>query len=138
MNEPTGTPPTRCFTPLLSLLLAGALTLSGCASVPPPKAELAVARNAVNTAVSAGGTELAPVEMRSAQDKLNGAENAMTQEEYTTARYLAEEAAVDAQLAERKARARKVQNAVDDARRGIEVLRQEMQRSTSSPAGTQQ
>lgn len=152
MNKPTTTTPTHRYLsprvlsphvlsphvvlPLAALLLAGQLALTGCSSVPPPKAEMAVARTAVNNAVSAGGTENAPVEMRSAQDKLSGAEKAMTAEEYETARYLAEEAAVDAQLAERKSRAVKTQSAVDDAKKGIEVLRQEMQRGGANPSGS--
>ena len=144
MNQPTTTTPThrylspRATLPLAALLLAGQLALTGCSSVPPPNAEMAVARTAVNNAVSAGGTENAPVEMRAAQDKFNGAEKAMTAEDYETARYLAEEAAVDAQLAERKSRAVKTQSAVDDAKRGIEVLRQEMRRENPNPAGSPQ
>lgn len=149
MNKPTTTTPTHRYLsprvlsphvvlPLAALLLAGQLALTGCSSVPPPNAEMAVARTAVNNAVSAGGTENAPVEMRSAQDKFNDAEKAMTAKEYKTARYLAEEAAVDAQLAERKSRAVKTQSAVDDAKRGIDVLRQEMQRENPNPAGSPQ
>ena len=136
MNKPTTPTRTRYLPALLPLLLAGSFSLTGCSSVPPPDAEMAVARTAVNNAVSAGGTENAPVEMRAAQDKLSGAEKAMTAEEYQTARYLAEEAAVDAQLAERKSRAVKTQGAVNDAKRGIDVLRQEMQRE--NPAGNPQ
>ena len=53
-----------------------ALTLAGCAGNPPTE-QFAVTESAVNNAVSAGGPEYAPVEMKSAQDKLSQARIAM-------------------------------------------------------------
>jgi hypothetical protein len=89
---------------------------------------VAVARTAVASAVTVGGTELAPLEMRAAQEKLSGAEKAMTAENHEEARRLAEEAAVDARLAERKALALKARRSVEEARESIRVLQQEMLR----------
>ncbi len=61
----------------LALLAVGSsLVLAGCAGNPPTE-QFAVTESAVNNAVSAGGPEYAPVEMKSAQDKLSQARIAM-------------------------------------------------------------
>lgn len=114
----------------LMLPLFCAAVITGCASVPPPTEQIAVTRNAVDSATSSGGTEFAPLELRSAQDKLAAANQAMARKEYDQARQLAEEAQVDAKLAETKARSTKVQKAVQAAQEGIQVLRDEMSRGT--------
>mgnify|MGYP006324708187 CR=1 FL=1 len=84
---------------------------------------------AVNNAVSAGGTEYAPVEMKSAQDKLKQAEMAMHDKNYKDARRLSEQAEWDARVAERKAQAAKAEKAVQDAQKAVQELRQEGMRS---------
>ena len=61
----------------------------------------------IKTTVSAGGTEYAAVEMRAAQEKMDRANRAMEKEDYETASWLAEEAQVDARLAEKKAQSAK-------------------------------
>ncbi|MNT90260.1 hypothetical protein D3C72_2311300 [compost metagenome] len=86
-------------------------------------------QSAVNDAVSAGGTEFAAVEMKSAQDKLKQAEIAMHDKQYDQARLLAEQAEWDARVAERKAQAMKAEQSVKDAQQGVQELRQESQRT---------
>ncbi|AJE14668.1 MULTISPECIES: DUF4398 domain-containing protein [Stutzerimonas] len=113
--------------PKLTAIALGGLLLTACAGN-PPKEQFAVTESAVREAVSAGGTQYAPVEMRAAQEKWRQAELAMQKEEYEQARKLAEQAEWDARVAERKARAAKAQKAVEDAREGIEVLREESMR----------
>lgn len=108
----------------LALLVLGGALLAGCAGN-PPKEQFAVTDSAVRDAVSAGGTQYAPVEMRNAQEKWRQAEMAMQKENYDEARRLAEQAEWDARVAERKARAAKAQKAVEDARQGVEELREE-------------
>ena len=61
---------------LAALAIGTSFVLAGCAGNPPSE-QYAVTQSAVNNAVSAGGTEYAPVEMKSAQDKLKQAEIAM-------------------------------------------------------------
>ncbi|EGH25188.1 hypothetical protein PSYMO_28581, partial [Pseudomonas amygdali pv. mori str. 301020] len=85
----------------------------------------AVSQSAVNSAVSAGGTEFAAVEMKSAQDKLKEADLAMQDHKYDEARRLAEQAEWDARVAERKSQAAKAAKAVQDARQGVNELREE-------------
>ena len=65
---------------LAALALGSSLILAGCAGNPPSE-QYAVTQSAVNSAISAGGTEFAAVEMKSAQDKLKEAELAMHEKE---------------------------------------------------------
>jgi hypothetical protein len=107
-----------------------ALVVAGCASVAPPTEQMAVSRSAIANAVSAGGADYAPVEMRAAQDKMDRAGRAMQKEEFQDARALAEEAQADARLAEKKAEAAKAQKAASVTQDDTRVLREEMNRKT--------
>lgn len=120
------------FGPLKTALLclAAGVVLTGCAGTAPVE-QYAVSRSAVNAAVSAGGTEFAAVEMKSAQDKLKDAEIALHGKDYDDARRLAEQAEWDARVAERKAQAAKARRAVEDARQGVKDLREEGLRAAS-------
>jgi hypothetical protein len=113
---------------LAALALGSSLVLAGCAGNPPTE-QFAVTESAVNSAVSAGGTEFAAVEMKSAQDKLKQAELAMHDKKYDQAKTLAEQAEWDARVAERKAQAMKAEQAVKDSQKGVQELRQESQRT---------
>jgi Domain of unknown function (DUF4398) len=113
----------------VALSLTGAsLLLAACASTPPPTELMAVSGAAVTSAVSAGAVESAPLEMRSARDKLDRAKVAMTEKHYELARSLAQEAQVDAQLAEAKARSGKAGKAADTVRDDNRALREELDR----------
>jgi len=114
---------------LAALALGSTLVLAGCAGNPPTE-QYAVTQSAVNSAVSAGGTEFAAVEMKAAQDKFKQAEIAMHDKNYDEAKRLAEQAEWDARVAERKAQAAKAEKAVQDARQGVEDLRDESMRKT--------
>ena len=107
-----------------------AVVIAGCASVPPPTEQIAVSKQAVSNAISAGGNEFAPADMRAAQDKLDRAIQAMTAEDYKKARLLAEQAQVDAQLAAARARSAKAEKAAATVQEGSEVLRQEIDRKS--------
>ena len=119
---------------LAALALGASFVLAGCAGNPPSE-QYAVTQSAVNSAVSAGGTEYAAVEMKSAQDELKQAELAMQEQKYDEARRLAEQAEWDARVAERKAQAAKAEKAVQDARQGVNELREEgMRQVQPAPA----
>jgi Domain of unknown function (DUF4398) len=105
-----------------------AAVLAGCASVPAPTEQVAVSKAAVANAVGAGGPEFASVEMRAAQEKLNGANQAMAAEDFERARWLAEQAQVDAQLAVAKARSAKARQAANALQEDSRVLREELDR----------
>lgn len=106
--------------------------LSACASVPSPDDQIVLSKNAISRAVSADATQYAPLEMKVAQDKMFLMERAMGERDYVQARILAEQIEVDASLAERKARAMKWQQQLQQSRAGIQVLKQEMLQAPDS------
>lgn len=105
-----------------------ATLISACATIEPPTEQMAVAKVAVSNANNAGGNEFAPAEMRTAQDKLERATQAMTTKDYKNAQVLAEQAEADAQLALAKARSAKAQKAALTIQEDSRVLRQELDR----------
>jgi hypothetical protein len=111
-----------------ALLLAAGLALA-CASVPRPEAELSAADLALRKAEQADAAHHAPLEMRKARDQYDAARRAVEDEDNLEARRLAEEAAVEAQLAESKARAARARTAADEIRADVEALRAEAQRA---------
>nr|WP_314874100.1 DUF4398 domain-containing protein [uncultured Pseudomonas sp.] len=124
------------FNPKTLSVAAVLLALGGCASAVVPNDQIELTRSAVNRAVSADATQYAPVEMRAAQDKLSAMDRALGQKDLKTVRSLAEQAEADARLAERKAQARKTSEQLVDARKGIEVLKQEMLEAPDTTSAT--
>lgn len=112
--------------------VAAAIFMAGCASTPPsipaPTEQMAVSRAALNNASSAGGNEFAPLQLKSAMEKMDAAERAMGEKNYARAKLLAEEALVDAKLAEATARAAKAQKAAEALEEDNRVLRKELDR----------
>lgn len=109
------------------LAVAALALLSACASTPPPNAELAVGRAAVERASGSAAAE-APVEMSVAREKITRANAAFAKEDYALARQLANEAEADAALAEAQARSVRSTRALVEVREGIRMLRDEMSR----------
>jgi phosphate/sulfate permease len=102
--------------------------MASCAGIPAPTEQMAVSKVAVTNATSAGGNEFAPLLLKSAMEKMDGAERAMTAKNYLQARQLAEQAQVDAQLAATTARSIKAQKAAGALEESNQVLRQEIDR----------
>jgi hypothetical protein len=114
----------------IGVTASAALFMAGCASIPAPTEQMAVSRVAVSNASSAGGNEFAPLELKSAMDKMSGAERAMAEKNYVLARQLAEQAQVDAQLAGAIARSAQAKKAADALQEDSRVLRQEIDRKS--------
>jgi Domain of unknown function (DUF4398) len=116
--------------PALSALAVTVITLAvaACASTPPPTDQLALATAAVAHANAAGAQTLAPAEMDMARDKLRRANLAVTAEDFGRARQLAQQAQVDALLAEAKAEAARARKAADEVQAASRALREEMGR----------
>jgi hypothetical protein len=111
------------------ILSLGLLALTGCApSMQPPTSQMALAQSAVDKASASGAYEYAPLELKSAQDKVEQAKAAMQVKDYVKAERLLEQAEIDAQLAEAKSTTSKSQKAVDTLQQGIDLLREEVQR----------
>lgn len=130
MKIPKHHDPLRIRTPVaLGGIVGVAMFMTGCASMPPPTEQIAVSKATVTRATSVGGSEFAPVELKSATEKMNAAEQAMADEDYLRAQRLAEQAQVDAKLAETKTALAKAQLAVNNAEESNRVLREELGRT---------
>jgi septal ring factor EnvC (AmiA/AmiB activator) len=114
----------------VGVVVAASAFMVGCASDQAPTEQMAVSKAAVNNAMSAGSNEFAPVQLKSAMDKLDAAEKAMADKNYELARQLAEQAEVDAKLAGAMARSAKAQKAANAVQDDIRVLRQEIDRNS--------
>ena len=121
----------RWFQTLCVAVFAAVFT-AGCATTEKSNvaSQLAVAKTAVADAVSAGAPELAPVELKSAQENLDAAEKASMASDYKKAIRLGENAQLNAQVAGAKARAAKAQQAADALRDSNRTLQDEMNRTT--------
>jgi hypothetical protein len=89
----------------LTAALALVLALAGCAGENVPEAQLARAQLAVDRAVAAQAGTHAPTEFARAQSQLRAAREAIDEEDYTEARRLADQAEINATLAETRAQA---------------------------------
>ena len=114
-------------------IAAAVLAVVGCASTPIPNEKIAVAKASVQRAEQSGAPEFAPVELAAAKDKLNRAEKAASDREAQPATMLAEQAEVDAQLAEATATKQKSHKAAMEFDASMQTLRQESMRNTQSP-----
>jgi Skp family chaperone for outer membrane proteins len=107
------------------------LTLAACASSQkaPATADVAVSKNAVENAVSAGAAELAPQEITAARSKMQLANQALAAKDYALARDLATQAQADAKLAQSKANSAKANAAANALNDDLRVLRDEVDRA---------
>jgi hypothetical protein len=113
---------------------ATAVVLAACATTSPvPDEKIAVAKASVQRAEGSGAPELAPVEMATARDKLARAEQANAAKRLLPASELADQANVDAQLAEADAQQQRSHKAAMEFDASMQALRQESMRS-SPPA----
>ena len=115
-----------------SILILCLLVLTGCATTKQPPSsqigKMALSRAAVEKASSAGAYEYAPLELKTARDKIELAKAATQSKDYVTAERLLEQATVDAELAEARSKTAKSQKVVDELKMSIDMLREEIQR----------
>jgi hypothetical protein len=83
----------------------------------------------VESATLADGTEFAPVDMRSAREKLALAKKALADRDYKAATDYANQAQADAKLAQAKAGSAKAQTVSNTLQDDIRVLRDELDRA---------
>ena len=114
----------KLFRAALAGLLAAAVM--GCASTPPPTAELAAAESAVREAERASAADFAPVELGFARDKLAAAQAASEAREHARAKVAAAQALVDAELALVKSRAAQARAEVQRRSEENSALRREL------------
>jgi hypothetical protein len=116
----------------LALPAAFTLGLGGCATAPPPTAQMAVSQKAIDDAVAADAPQYSPVALKRAQEELDAARVALNDSHYAHAQRLAEAAQADADLAATHARSVKAQHAAAEVQNSIRALRDEIARSPQS------
>ena len=114
-------------------LTATLVGLAACVSSPVPNERIAVAQASVQRAEQSGAQELASVELGTARDKLQSAERAAANHEEGPATMLAEQANVDAQLAEATAQEHRSHEAVMQLDASLQALRQEAVHAAPPP-----
>jgi hypothetical protein len=115
-------------------VLAGlAVCLSACASNPVADAKIAVAKASIQRAEQSGAPQAAPVELATARDKLARAEKANADHDLKPATDLAEQANIDAQVAEATAQQQRSHKAAIEFDTSMQALRQESTRSSQPP-----
>ena len=119
----------------LASVSGAALLAAGCASAPPPTAQIESARQAIEDAERAQAAQYAAPELSQARSKIASADTAVQNEEMEQAARLAAEARADAELASARTAAAKAHAANDEIRRANQMLIEEMGRSTTG--GTQ-
>jgi hypothetical protein len=110
--------------------VSAAIWLSACATNPVADEKIAVAKASLQRAEQAGAPQAAPLELSAARDKLAKAEKANTDRSLKPATEFAEEANIDAQVAEATAQQQHSHKAAMDFDASLEALRQESQRSS--------
>ena len=132
----------RTDTPYLLRLLAvvaacaAVVLLDGCATAPPPVEQMAVAEAAVQRANTASTTENAAAELGIAVNKLARARSAQAAGDNLTARRLADEAVLDAQVAELHAQTMRSTKAARETEDAARVLREEIARKAPASPRT--
>jgi septal ring factor EnvC (AmiA/AmiB activator) len=108
-----------------------AFGIVACASSPMPVDKLAVAKSSVDRAEQAQAAQFAQVELSTARNKLAAAQAAADKHDADVAARLADQADVDAQLAEHTARAKQQQQLVDQMEASLRDLRNETLRNVN-------
>lgn len=107
-------------------LLLGALALGGCASAPPPIEQMRLADQALDQARAVGTTE-DTAEFKLAMEKMTQARSDMADKAFKAARLLAEQAELDARVAEAKVLTQKSQDQLAASNVRIDRLRKQLQ-----------
>jgi septal ring factor EnvC (AmiA/AmiB activator) len=111
----------RCFVGSATMVVLALLALTGCAAAPVPHDALAAAGLALDRAEVAGAAEHAPDELARARAQLAAAQAAVRARAHDEARLLAEQAAMDARLAEVEAERSQTEAAADRMRARLEA-----------------
>jgi hypothetical protein len=112
-------------------MIIGIGLIAACGSTNPPTQQLTETRMVIEQAEQVGAQEYAPLEFRNAGIKLEQARAASEAKEYEKAIRLAEQARVDAELAQVKALSAKSQKAAAELKESIRVLQQELERKNN-------
>jgi hypothetical protein len=115
-----------------------AFGIVACASTPVPIEKLAIARSSIERAEQAQAAQFAQIELNSARNKYAAAQAAADKRDALVAARLADQADVDAQLAESTARARQQEQLVTELDASLRDLRNATLRRDQSGTATPQ
>jgi hypothetical protein len=107
-------------------LVLSALIVAGCEATRAPLTEVDDARAAIDRARTDGAADFAPMDLRTAEDKLARALAAIEARDYKTALPLAQQAGVDAELASANARYARARAEVEARSAANDRLRREL------------
>jgi len=108
------------------MLALAVLGLAGCANDPAPNEQLRLSEQALEQAKAVGATEQVP-EFKLAEDKLARAKSNMLGESYREARMRAEQAELDARLAEARVLNQKSEEQLQVLQSRIKRLRKQLE-----------
>ncbi len=113
------------------LLIVGALMLAGCATGQQDiiRTKISNAEMMIQRAEQNEAEKYAPLEMKLAEERLQEARRLMKEDDYKEADQKAEEALMDARLAEAKAQAEKAKMQAQDKEESLKTLRDEIDRT---------
>ena len=114
---------------LMPLAIVLALALSACGTPRRPIESVSKAEAAVQAADSGKAAEHAPLELDMAREKLARAEQALDDGDHERAQRLADQALVDALLADAKAQSQTSRENAQALQSSIQTLRQETERN---------
>jgi hypothetical protein len=114
----------------IAALASAAMWLSSCATNPVADEKIAVAKTSLQRAEQAGAPQAAAVELATAREKLTRAEKANADHNLKPASELAEQANIDAQIAEATAQLERSHKAAAEFDASMRALRQEATRSS--------
>ena len=112
--------------PIFTLIFMVSM-IPACAGVAPIE-KMAKLDSQIESARQAEAIVYAPLELRFAEDKYKKAQIAIKDEDYEKANRLADEALLDAQLAEEKAMSTQAEKEAQEMRESIDALRSELMR----------
>ena len=113
----------------IAAVLALGAWMVACASPASPQEAITRAEVSIRKADEVGASQVAALDLLKAREKLeNARDRARHRGSWTEARRLAEQAEVDAQLAEERARALQAEENAREMQRSIEILREEISR----------
>jgi hypothetical protein len=104
---------------------------SGCASTPKPTDELTKAHTVVEQADKGNAQRYAAADLQRAHDELSAADRADAKKDYREARYMAQRAEADADLAVARGNSAEAQKAAQEIKQSNSTLKEEAQRNTA-------
>lgn len=114
----------------LSCLLAAMLLLVGCAAkIQPPADLISTAEMTIMKARDANAVNYAPLDLQHAEGKIAAAKEEMAKGNYDKSHQLAQDALLDAQVAEAKSTAANAKALSKKAEEDINALKQEIERT---------